>query len=213
MFKEEMTLDDTHNAEEIKKEYEVSEKKEFLRVIKDYAEIFASVIFNTKEREQIKRFLGNASFRCPKGFPSFREGKYVFVSRRNVDKTHITIDEFVPTYLKDNKVYYLGENKPSVDSPVQLHLYEMLPNIKFMLHAHVYIDGAPFTNEVLPCGALEETNEILDIVKNSKDGLNTNFAIINLKGHGCLIMSDDVNKIESVKEKIISRPKPELIEV
>lgn len=205
MFKEEMIHDDSH--------YEVPEKKYFLEVIKNYAEIFARTISGRTEAVRIKRFLGNASFRCPKGFPSFREGKYIFVSRRNVDKTHITIEEFVPTYLKDNQVYYLGDNKPSVDSPVQLRLYQKLPNIKYMLHAHVYVKDAPFTKEVLPCGALEETNEILDVINTSSEGLNTKFAVINLKGHGCLIMSDDVEKIENLKDKIIARPRPELISI
>jgi hypothetical protein len=83
-----------------------------------------------------------------------------------------------------------------------------------MLHAHVYIDGAPMTERVLPCGALEEAGEILDYIqKHIKDGLETKFLAINLRGHGCLIMSDDVDKIESLKEKIIARPKPELIEL
>ena len=192
--------------------YEISEKKNFLQTVKDYADVFTKTIFNVKEQFEIKRFLGNASFRCPKGFPSFREGEYIFVSRRNVDKTYISINEFIPTYLKDGQVYYLGENKPSVDSPVQLKLYSELPNIKYMLHAHVYIKDAPITNKALPCGALEEVDEILDLIKKTDaDGLNTHVIAINLLGHGSLIMSDDVDKINALKNRIIARPKPETI--
>lgn len=204
MFKEEMYHDDNT--------YEIPEKKYFLEVVKDYAEVFAKTIFNVKEQVEIKRFLGNASFRCPKGFPSFREGEYIFVSRRNVDKTYISINEFIPTYLKDGQVYYLGDNKPSVDSPVQLKLYKELPNIKYMIHAHVYIKDAPMTSEVLPCGALEEVDEILNVIKKEyPEGLNTRFAVINLLGHGCLMMSDDVSKIDALKERVVARPKPEII--
>jgi len=209
MFKEEMLTDTSKDVKDVLAEYDVYNKKHFLQVVKDYAPILAGVIFRTEDPVKITRFLGNASFRCPKGFPSFREGEYIFVSKRNVDKSHITIDEFIPTYLKDNKVYYLGENKPSVDSPVQLQLYDKLPNIKYMLHTHTYIKGAPFTNEILPCGALEEVAEIMNALEKNYEGKDTKFAVINLLGHGCLIMSDDVDKIEATKDKIIARPKPE----
>ena len=77
-----------------------------MNLIRKYAYIFASVTFETKD---VKRFLGNASFRCPKGFPSFRDGKYIFVSKRNVNKEFITIDDFVPVYYEDNKLYYCGK--------------------------------------------------------------------------------------------------------
>ena len=33
-------------------------------------------------------------------------------------------------YEKDNKIYYCGNNKPSVDSPIQVKLYKKLKNIK-----------------------------------------------------------------------------------
>ena len=107
MFKEEMYKSDNNP--------EIPIKKEFLSIVRDYAYKFAEATFQTKD---VKRFLGNASFRCPKGFPSFREGKYIFVSKRNVNKEFIGIDEFVPVYLKDGKIYYCGDNKPSVDTPI-----------------------------------------------------------------------------------------------
>ena len=185
------------------------EKEAFLNIVKEYAEILTKTIFNVKEQLEIKRFLGNASFRCNKGFPSFRDGDYIFVSRRNVDKTHISINEFVPTYLKDNEVYYLGENKPSVDTPVQLRLYNKLPNIKYMLHSHVYIKDAPTINSLLPCGALEEADEILNYIETTSEGFNISHLAINLKGHGCLIMSSDVEYFNAVKDRIVARPKPE----
>ena len=192
---------------------DTEEKKEFLKVVKEYAEILTKTIFNVKEQLEIKRFLGNASFRCNKGFPSFREGNYIFVSRRNVDKTHISINEFVPTYLKDNQVYYLGDNKPSVDTPVQLKLYDKLPNIRYMLHSHVYIKDAPTIESTLPCGALEEADEILKYIQTTKEQFNISNLAINLKGHGCLIMSDNVAYFKIIQDKIIARPKPEIIDL
>lgn len=210
MFKSEMVNSLLgYNGEE---QIEVEHNIHFLEVIKDYAKIFASTIFGTDDEVEIKRFLGNASFRCPKGFPSFKYGDYILVSKRNVNKEYITIDDFVPIYEKEGNIYYLGKNKPSVDSPVQLQLYKAFPHIKYMLHAHVYIydEKAPFTKQVLPCGALEEVDEIINCVyKNNLQ--DNNLITINLNGHGCIIMSTDVEGIESVKDKIIARPKPEWI--
>ena len=101
MFKEEMYKSDINPNVPI--------KNLFLNLVKEYASKFAEATFETKD---VKRFLGNASFRCPKGFPSFREGKYIFVSKRNVSKEFISINEFVPVYLENGKVYYgLGENE------------------------------------------------------------------------------------------------------
>lgn len=137
-------------------------KKLFLNTVKEYASKFAKATYETKD---IERFLGNASFRCPKGFPSFRNGKYIFVSKRNVNKEFISINEFVPVYLENGKIYYYGNNKPSVDTPIQVRLYELLPNINYMIHSHCYIDGAPFTSYALPCGAIEEVEEIIELVK------------------------------------------------
>ena len=109
MFKEEIYKSDINPT--------IPVKKVFLNIVKEYATKFAEATFETKD---VKRFLGNASFRCPKGFPSFREGKYIFVSKRNVNKEFVSIDEFVPVYLENGKVYYCGESKPSVDTPIQV---------------------------------------------------------------------------------------------
>ena len=141
-----------------KNSVEIPNKPEFFRLIKSYAEVFHNLI---NPEENTTRFLGNSSYRCQRGFPSFKAGDYIFVSRRNVDKRYINRENFVPTYIKNNKVYYVGSNKPSVDTPVQLRLYNKLPHINYMIHAHVYIEGAKFTNVAVPCGAIEEVEEIL----------------------------------------------------
>ena len=93
----------------------VPDETEFFEFAHSCADIFHNLIRPAKGTE---RFLGNLSFRCQNGFPSFRgEGGVIFVSRRNVDKSDITSASFVPTYLDDkNTVKYFGENKPSVDT-------------------------------------------------------------------------------------------------
>lgn len=197
MFKEEMYKSDNNP--------EIPIKKEFLSIVRDYAYKFAEAAFQTKD---VKRFLGNASFRCPKGFPSFREGKYIFVSKRNVNKEFIGIDEFVPVYLKDGKIYYCGDNKPSVDTPIQVRMYNLLPNINYMIHSHCYIEDAPFTEKALPCGAVEEVDEISELLKDYYDNdFNRDFYLINLIGHGSIMMSNNPEQLKNIN--MVGRKLPE----
>lgn len=201
MFKQEMYEDKTKF-----KDLEIKEKEEFLELVKEYASIFAGATMETKD---VKRFLGNASFRCLKGFPSFRNNKYILVTKRNVNKEHITIDDFVPVYLEDDKLYYQGEFKPSVDTPIQVRLYKKLPNINYMIHSHCYIKNAPTTLNSLPCGAIEEVEEILDLIEKEYGDFSKNFYVLNLKGHGSIMMSNDVEKLKNVE--IIGRKLPEIM--
>ena len=181
-------------------------KEEFINVIKEYAIKLAENTFHTTD---VKRFLGNASLRCPKGFPSFRDKDYIFVSKRNINKEFITINDFVPVYEKDNKIYYCGNNKPSVDSPIQVKLYKKLKNINYMIHSHCYLKDTPYTKTPLPCGAIDEVNEIINTIKENYKSLNKTFYKINLKGHGSIIMSKNIENLKNVE--IISRNLPEYI--
>lgn len=197
MFKEEMYKSDDNPIVPI--------KKEFLTLVKDYASKFAEATFQTKD---VKRFLGNASFRCPKGFPSFREGKYIFVSKRNVNKEFISINEFVPVYLENCKIYYCGDYKPSVDTPVQVRMYNLLPNINYMIHSHCYIAGAPFTEKALPCGAVEEVDEISQLLKDYYgNDFNKDFYLMNLTGHGSIMMSKNPEQLRNID--MVGRQLPE----
>ena len=182
---------------------EILIENEFLETIKKFAEKFHSLI-NPMETN---RFLGNASkrFRCERGFPSKRINKNtILVSRRNVCKEFIQAKEFVEVYEEDQKLYYKGDKKPSVDTPIQFELYKKLPEVNYMIHSHVYVKNAPFTDEniILPCGSLEEITEIMKVVK--KYNFTSNFCI-NLKGHGCTIFANDLNffkNIEFIERKI-----------
>ena len=197
MFKEEMYKSDDNPMTPI--------KEEFMGIVKEYATKLAEATFETKD---VKRFLGNASFRCPKGFPSFRDGKYIFVSKRNVNKEYISIEEFVPVYLENDKIYYCGPNKPSVDTPVQVRLYENLPNINYMIHSHCYIDGAPFTSSALPCGAIEEIEEIYNLIEEYYDNdYLKDFYLINLTGHGSIMMSKNPEQLRDIQ--MVGRKLPE----
>ena len=167
----------------------------------------------------VKRFPGNCSARplppqverCSKGMPSFKSGNYIFVSKRNVNKEYLDENHFVPCYMKDGKVYYCGEEKPSVDTPIQLRLYEALPNIRYMIHSHCHIANSdtPYTKRAIPCGAIEEVDEILKTIDEMYHTRNARTYKINLIGHGSILMSDSIEGLENIT--YYKRPMPERI--
>ena len=177
---------------------EIPNEEEFFAFARNCSDIFHNLINPSKDTT---RFLGNMSFRCQNGFPSFKDDDgIVYVSKRNVDKSEITKESFVPTFLdKGENVRYYGDKKPSVDTPVQLRLYKLFPNMRYMIHAHCYFEIAPefntkatFTSNPVPCGAIEEVEEIVNALKDEYTGSN-DFMAVNLKGHGCLLMASDVS--------------------
>jgi len=142
------------------------------------------------ENERGGRYFGNVSTRCAKMFPSvrrFNDNDLIAVSARNTPKDRLTREDFVFTELGDNEVYYEGDRKPSVDTPVQLHLYKKLKHINFMIHGHAYIQGAPFTEHYYPCGDLREVEAIEEIIDDQKIAFR-----INLRNHGFLIAATDL---------------------
>ena len=175
---------------------------EFFNIIHEWAEIFDKLVPRPK---QVNRFLGNAAFRCSYGFPAFRgHDELIYVSRRNVDKSGIGINDFVPVKpfeYYDGEVKYYGDIKPSVDTPVNLLLFKHFPNINYMIHGHVYIKSAPITSKAIPCGAVEEFEEIIKL-----NDINT-WNIFNLKGHGCIFIAESIRDIRSVNKEIFyARP-------
>ena len=165
----------------------------FLNIVKDYAKVFDEFVHSPNK----ERFLGNVSFRCAHGFPSVKIEETVYVSRRNIDKKDITAEGFVPVHLNKDlmAVYYKGYHKPSVDTPIQLMLYNYYPKIRFMIHSHVYIKEAAVTTSLIPCGAIEEFYEIISLYPSR----NTAFMKINLLGHGSIILAD-------TQERFIEEP-------
>ena len=179
----------------------IPEEIEFFEIGKHLAETFHTLV----HPEHTERFLGNMSFRCENGFPSFRRGNYVYVSRRNIDKRLIGKDGFVAVNIPlIDTVEYYGSAKPSVDTPIQIMLYSIYFNVNYMIHSHVYIKDIPTTNSIVPCGSLEEVAEIGTVWKNHS---YTNFAI-NLRGHGSLVFASDLNYFSQIK--YIARPCPEI---
>jgi hypothetical protein len=182
---------------------EIEEK--FLEVIKQYGNEFSKHVnaFNPN------RLLGNASTRCAKGFPAQRQGEYIAVSKRNVDKETISSEDFVAVkegHLDENSnngILYYNDQKPSVDTAIQLRAFGFYKNVNYMLHGHVYVEDAPFTLHKIPCGYVEEFEEIKSLFPDE----NASNFTVNLKGHGCIIMAQDLEYFSTLK--LISRTFPE----
>ena len=181
-----------------------SELKEFYQLVKDRATTFHDLVHPA---DGVERFLGNVSFRCERGFPSIRHGNVIYVSRRNVDKRYIGPDAFVQVELVGDGVGYYGEHKPSVDTPIQLRLYAYYKKVKYMLHSHVYIKDAPFTGCAIPCGAIEEYAEIVHAQR--KHELPMNNFVLNLIGHGSIVLADNLEYMRAVE--YYARPAPEVL--
>lgn len=191
----------------------VPPQDKFIGIIQDYA---AEIQKNMPEI-RTDRFVGNASMklkppvsRCGKTMPSFKSDGMVFVSRRNVPKQFITMQDFVPVYMNKNKLLYCGEDKPSVDTPVQIRLYSALPKIKYMIHTHCYVSNAPFTEHAVPCGAIEEVTEILTLINEQYKSTDLENYALNLKGHGSIVMSSTLEGLYG--HKFTTRPFPENME-
>ena len=190
------------NSVKIDTDVEHKAPREFIDVIKNYGVEFTKYVNAINPN----RLLGNASTRCAKGFPAIRMDDHILVTKRNVDKQTLSEDDFVLVERKmDSVVNYKGENKPSVDTPIQLKIFEHYPNVKYMIHGHVYVKGGIFTDNKIPCGYIEEFEEIEELVSCRE---TSNFKI-NLRGHGCLILSDNLSYLEEQINNLYSRPFPE----
>jgi len=173
----------------------------FFNLVQQYGGKFHELLHTSPNA--INRFLGNASFRCERGFPSFRNHNMIYVSQRNIDKRFISKEGFVAVEPELPLIYY-GDKKPSVDTPIQVKLYQYYSQVNYILHGHVYIKDAPFTSSIIPCGALEEADEIFGLYPNKN---KVNFAV-NLRGHGSLILVDSPKKMADLN--YFARPAPEL---
>ena len=179
----------------------------YLHIVRKLGERFHEIIHMSESY----RYLGNLSFRCAEGFPSFKDGGgRIYVSRRDSDKRSITDKQFIPVSmaaggaLSGFQVRYRGHHKPSVDAPIQMLLYNYYRRIKFIIHGHAYINSAPFTSLVIPCGALEEFYEVIKVYPDR----DMEFFEVNLKGHGSIAFAKDVEQLRKIRP-YYKRPLPE----
>lgn len=174
--------------------------EEFYVYIREVAEIFHKTI---QHKEGVTRFLGNASYRGENG--------HIYVTERDVDKAYINEETIVESYIKDEedgtrKVFYYGDKKPSKDTVVQTRLYEMMPNINYIVHSHCYAKDAVWTKMPVPCGSLDEVDEIVDAMSAYGNDYNKDYYKFNLKGHGCLILGKTLDDMKQTQYIIRQLP-------
>lgn len=170
------------------------ENQEFIDLVK--------VVADKVEATNVGRFFGNASTRCFKTFPSMRNGDCIYVSPRDLDKKRITVDDMIAVKIDvtSKTLFYSGEKKPSVDAPIQARLYQLLP-LNYMIHGHLYVEGAPFTKEYYPCGDMREVHEISSLIELEHLYGARNAGVFNLKNHGFLFYAEKIEELRFLIEK------------
>jgi hypothetical protein len=162
------------------------------------------------ENQVGSRYFGNVATRCQKMFPVMRpEGFLVLVSPRNSDKRRLEAGDMVPVmapmqYGPEGKsvIRYFGAKKPSVDTPIQLQLFE--PGPHFFIHGHALVKGAPMTERYFPCGDLREVDETAALIQKTLP-----CGAINLRNHGFLLHSRTIEQMERlVRELEFGPPNP-----
>lgn len=183
---------------------------EFVDVVRE----FGSELSRFVTAVNPNRFLGNAATRCSYGFPASRviATGDIFVTRRNVDKETLSEADFVNVAMDptSSKILYGGDPavKPSVDAPIDVHLLEHFSNVRYMIHGHAYVDNAPKTMRVIPCGSMREVREIVERFPPAA----TNFSV-NLRGHGFIAFAAELDYLRETMGRLVARPCPEVHKV
>lgn len=181
------------------RQFEINQ--DFIKLVREFGTEFTKYVNAINPN----RFLGNAATRCSYGFPSVKDDDRIFVTRRNVDKEGLSPSDFVEIESLANKIGFYGSAKPSVDAPIQIKLFEYYKNVRFMLHGHVYVTGYNKTISKLPCGSIEEFDEIV----NHIPAANSTDFVMNLTGHGFLALASSLDFLKEIKNQLIGRPFPE----
>jgi len=137
------------------------------------------------------RFFGNISTRCKSLFPSMRHDFFLF-SPRNSNKESIMPEDMVQCYNKFDSLFYIGDNKPSIDAPIQMDIYRNKVKINYLIHGHAFIKGAVTTKNYYVCGDLREAKEVKSIIHDNP------FGFMNLRNHGFLIFSRKILELQNL---------------
>lgn len=175
-------------------------EEDFWKIVRLFGAIFKTAFRKTANAECIA---GDETIRCIYGYPSICTDNAIIVSRRDIDENGIEKEMFVAVENRTDTLSYSGGYKPSVDTPLHLQIYNYYKDIRYIIHGHCYVENAPTTSMHVPCGYLEEINEIKKIYPNDH---YTDFAI-NLLGHGCIICAGDLGYFTQCR--VVSRDFPE----
>ena len=181
----------------------------FNEIAEKYIE-FGEVLANKLNNQFIKRHLGEIAFRGNID-PVTKSNDIVYVSARHVRRDELTPDDkskFVATRLLSNKINYYGEAKPCFNCSTYSRILSHLPKVNYIFFSNFYIDGARYTEKVLPSQCVQQVQEISNLIINNN--YESNFAI-NLLGCGSMIFINSLEELDKYYEKLIQRDLPEMI--
>jgi hypothetical protein len=68
-----------------------------------------------------------------------------------------------------------------------------------MIHSHCYAVDGKYTEMPVPCGSLNEIDEIVRVVEKDYNGnYNLPLYIVNYTGHGCLLLANSVDDLKKI---------------
>jgi hypothetical protein len=148
------------------------------------------------------RYFGNCSTRCQS------LSYLILVSKRNINKTFLTADDLVPVMLNVlGHTICFDNDKPSVDTPIQVRLYDIFPRHNFYIHGHAYVEDAPSTKEYYPCGDVREVESIHKLIMTHPK-LDADAGVMNLRNHGFFLYADSLTNLQLLANSIKFTAKP-----
>jgi SAM-dependent methyltransferase len=178
----------------------VPDNPEFFHIIRDKAADFHRIVVSRPGTAPVD-ISDQEYFRCERGFPSIRDGDFIFVSKRDFASAEhfVSPKDMAPVnlshFMTGGEIAFYGPNKPAVDTPIQMRLYAMFPKARFILHSHEHVQGAPFTSTVYAGETLQEVDEIVKVVGKDEDTVNV---VVNLLGHGSVVLAGDLDYLRNV---------------
>lgn len=116
----------------------------------------------------------------------------MLVSPTGVDKRKLRSAQMIHAEYEyvTPSLHYYGGSRPSVDAPLQLHLYASFPKLEAFLHVHddagLFRGVDAFTTFPYECGTLEEAREVEHHIRSNGLDEQRNFNM-KLAHHGYLL--------------------------
>jgi len=93
--------------------------------------------------------------------------------------------------------------RASVDAIEHYLIYSTFPEVKAIVHAHAWMEGAICTRQNYPCGTRELAQEVVELLKQADDPSR---AVVGLKNHGLTITGHSLDEIfERIRGKLITQ--------
>jgi len=146
---------------------------------------------NQKESENIKKLVGLRSVYVKYGFIdrnggnfSFRADKGFIIKRTGVWINKVTESDFVRVVnVRAGRVFYEGDELPSSECRTHFMIYERVPTVNFIFHAHALEIASKIGIEADPCCIPElpyGTPELAEIVSDKAKSM----PFVIAKNHG-----------------------------